>query len=1091
MNVLRCPRRIGLILGVLLAFPAMGVTIVAAQDIMTKGIIGGTVVDATGGVMANVQVTVTGEIEKRTVATDQTGRFEVPNLLPGSYAVKAELTGFKTTTMSNVVVNVGRTTSMRLVMQVGNIVEQVVVTSGAEAVDLTSTSISSNLNEKLFENLPLARAVTSLFYLAPGATDGVISANNASRANPSISGGSALDSLYIADGVNVTDSAFGGFGVFSRSYGSLGVGITTSYVQEVQVKTGAFEPQYGQAEGGIVNIITKSGTNEYHGEVWGYGQPKTWEGLRNQRDDFAVNKFGKYLHPENYDTGVDLGGPIPLTGKRLFFFGSYNPTIQRMIVQGAEGSGLMNLLGTSAERQYSKNYAAKIDANLATAHQVNLSIFGDPTTTNVAPWRIIGASSIDNLTANSSLDYGTRNMAARYTGSLSPTWTVNASYSWGHNHFNESGFADYNQIVDRTQAARGNFTAVGLGFYEPTVNNTYRTTYDTQKIVKFLGSHTFGLGYQYQRAYYSGVRDRSGPKYTVPATNADGTYNVNSKAVGKTMNAAWSLRTADSSCTLCPLLNVPGSGLVPVFLRQDRGEFGVPVFDTRSNYHSAYLQDTWRLNHYVSILAGYRWEQEQLIGSPGPSGNRNTYTFTDNWSPRFGVTIDPRGTGKTKIYYNFGRFTQYFPLDGAERSLSSELDITGGGFAPAYTIVNGRRIATLNQFGTVIPVVDAAHLLSKAAGGITTGSGSAVAVAAQDATNPILPGTKLGFAQEHMLGFEQELPHNLYLSVRYIDRRLMRIIEDAALDPPEDGAFLGAFGQTYFIGNINAKTDAGVNPIEFTYPIGGTVPAACDPSLVATATDRNNNPLGKFCFAALGKNGKPAGDPGADGIPDGFVDPVRIYRAVEIELNKRFSNNWQMLANWRIASLRGNYEGAFRNDNQQTDPSISSLFDFTPGAFNLLGDQFAVGPLNTDRRHVVNVYANYMLNKSVLKDRWGFLNGLNIGTGFHLQSGLPMSNLAAHPVYLNSGEVPLGGRGILGRNPTAIRIDLHFDYPLNITEKAKLAFVGDIFNITNTQTLFLINQLSESTFQQANPDFKQPTLWANPVSFRMGLKFSF
>ncbi len=930
--------------------------------------------------------------------------------------------------------------------------------------------------------------------VAPGATDGII-ANNASRANPSISGGSALDNLYVADGVNITDSAFGGFGVFSRSYGSLGVGITTSYVQEVQVTTGGFEPQYGQAEGGIVNIITKSGTNEFHGDVWGYGQPKTWEALRNQRDDYAVNKAGKVLHPENYDTGVDLGGPIPLTAKKLFFFGSFNPTINRTIVQGAQGSGLLNLLGTTAERAYSKNYAAKIDANIAAAHQVNLSIFGDPTSTNIGPYNTLN---IDNLSGDSQLDYGTRNMAARYTGSLSPTWTVNASYSWGHTHFDEFGYANVNQITDRTQAARGNFVALGRGFVEPTINNTYRTTYDTQTIFNFLGSHTFAVGYQYQRAYYSGVRDRSGPKFPVPATNADGTYNLSAFAVGKPMNAQWSLRKAPATCTLCPLLNVPGVGLEPIYLRQDRGEFGVPAFDTRSNYHSAYWQDTWRVNRHVSILAGYRWEMERLIGSPGVTGVRNTFPFTDNWSPRFGVTIDPFGTGKTKIYYNFGRFTQYFPLDAAERSLSAELDITGGAFIPAYTIVNGQRIATLNQYGTVTPLADAAHFISKAAGGITSGTGSTVNIAASDATNYILPGTKLGYAQEHLLGFEQQLPHNLFLTVRYHDRRLMRIIEDAALDPAEDGAFLGAFGQTYFIGNITGKLDVGTNPIEYTYPFLASdptllvgMPAACDPSLAATATDRLGNPISNFCFAPLGVNGKPAGSQIPDGVPDGYVDPVRIYRAVEIELNKRFSNNWQMIANWRIASLRGNYEGAFRNDNGQTDPSISSLFDFTPGLFNLLGDQFAIGPLNTDRRHVVNVYTNYSLTKSVLKNRWGFLNGLNIGTGFHLQSGLPMSNLAAHPIYLNAGEVPLGGRGALGRMPTALRIDLHLDYPLNLSERAKLAFVGDIFNITNTQTLNIINQFSESTYQQPNPDFKQPINWQLPVSFRMGLKFSF
>ncbi|MBZ5538366.1 MAG: carboxypeptidase regulatory-like domain-containing protein [Acidobacteriia bacterium] len=1062
------------------------------QDV-TKGGISGMVVDSSGAVIPKAQVTLSGEIEKRSVTTNDEGRFEFPNLIPGLYTVKAEMAGFKAMTVSNVTVYVGKTSGLKIALEVGNVSQVVEVQAGADTVDLSSSAVSSNLNVQLYENLPLQRGVTSLFYLAPGANTGVVDPGRtgSSSANPSVSGGSALDNMYIADGVNITDSAFGGFGVFTRSYGSLGVGITTSYVQEVQVKTGGFEPQYGQAEGGIVNIITKSGTEQYHGDAWGFFQPKSFEANRFQRDDFAVNKVGEFLHPENYDFGVDLGGPIPGTGKKLFFFGSFNPSIQRTIEQGAAGSGILTLLGETAQRAYSKNYALKIDANIHTGHQINFSIFGDPTTTNNAPWSSLN---IDNLTANSILDYGTRSMAWRYSGTLSPTWTVNSSFSWGHNHFNETGFADINNLVDRTQTERGNFTAVGRGFVEPTQNDTYRYSADTQKIFKALGSHTLALGYNYQRAYYSGNRDRSGPKFLIPTTNADGTYKVPSIAAGQTTNATWSLRI-DNACTLCPILNVPGTGdnagPQHVYLRQDRGEFGVPVFDTRSNYNSAYLQDTWRVNSHVTILAGYRWEQEQMIGSPGPSGKRNHYTFTDNWSPRFGVTIDPLGHGKTKIFYNFGRFSEYFPLDAAERSLSSELDFTGARIAPAFTTVAGQRIATLNQFGTVTPILDAAHLVTGAVGG----SGTSVSVSAQDAVNPILPGTKLGFAQEHMIGFEQQLPHGFVLSARYIDRRLKRIIEDAAVEPIEDGAGnlggLGLFGQTYFIGNISSHTDAAVNPIEFTFPTGGAIPGKCDPSTVASLVDRNGAPLGNFCFASLGVNGQPAGNSGADGVPDGFVDPVHIYRAVEIEVNKRLSNNWQLLANWRIASLRGNYEGHFRNDNGQTDPGISSLFDFTAGDFNLLGDQFAVGPLNSDRRHVVNIYSNYGLNSAMLGDRWKFFNGLNLGVGFHIESGLPMSNLAAHPAYLNSGEVPLGGRGSLGRTPTDFRIDLHADYPFKITERVRFTVIGDIFNLTNSQTLRTIQQNSESTLGQANPDFKQPISWYNPISFRMGLRLSF
>ncbi len=747
-----------------------------------------------------------------------------------------------------------------------------------------------------------------------------------------------------------------------------------------------------------------------------------------------------------------------------------------------------------------------MDFNLSSNHQFNFSVFGDPTTTNVAPFASLN---IDNTTANSALDFGTRNFAVRYNGSLSSTWTVSASFSQGVNHFDEFGFDNFNQIVDRTQPARGNFTAIGRGFFEPTESTTYRGNIDTQKQKNFWGSHTFGLGYQYQRAFYSGTRDRSGPHYKVPATNADGSLPIDPLAVGQSLNAAWSLRVdpnfgsddPDSPpCTLCPILAIPGVGDRPVFLRQDRGEFGNPVFDTQSNYHSAYAQDTWRINRHITALLGYRWEQERVIGSIGPSGTRQAYSFTGQWSPRFGATFDPFGRGKTKIYYNFGRFHEYLPLDAAERSLSAEKDFTGGAFAPDFTVVNGVRRAVVNSFGTVTPVVDAAHFISKVAGGID----SSPTISAQDPSNPILPGTKLGYTNEHLIGFEQQLPHNFVISVRYIDRRIGRIIEDAAVVAPEAAAF---FGQTYFIGNINSKVDAAVNPQATKLPanfvpIFAPVPNPDDPDdhsldritnlpsgspgcirglYNPKVTNSAGDVLGQICYAPLGKNGQPAGDPGADGVPDGFANPIRTYRAVEIELNKRFSNGWQLLSNWRIASLRGNYEGHFRNDNGQSDPGISSLFDFTAGEFNLLGDQFAVGPLNTDRRHIVNIYASYLLDgaRNLYFKR---LSGLNTGLGIHMETGIPISEFLAHPVYLNAGEIPVGGRGKLGRTPSSAQLDLHFDYPWKISERTRMTFVANLFNVTNSQKIRTINQFRESTAGQLNPDFTKPASY--PIATR-------
>ena len=1078
-----------------------------AQDIQTKGSLTGTIVDVNGDVIRNVEVTISGQMTiDRVLTTNDAGVFEVQNLAPGIYRLKAERIDFKTTSISQVGVFVGKVTALKLMLEAGNISEMIDVSDSSAAIDMSSTAVGGNLSDQLFHDIPLQRGVASVFYLAPGTTDSL----GGGVANPSISGGSPLDNLYIADGVNITDSAFGGLGVFSRVYGTLGTGINTSFIKEVQVKTGGFEPQYGQSQGGIINIVTQSGGNEYHGALYGFARPQSFEATRRQADDFSVNKFGKILHQENYDVGLNAGGYLPGLRNNLLFFGSFNPTIRREIVRGAarsandiahgtgRDSGLFLLLGDTARRYRTLNYAFKLDYTFNQNNTLAFSIFGDPTRTNLAPIR---ALNIDNTTANSKLDFGTRNIAVRYNSVISPTWTLSAAFSQGKSHFDESGFADFNLITDRTQPARGNFRAIGLGPVEPTEGKTYRLTIDTSKQFSFFGMHTFGVGYQYQRALLSGSLQSSGPRFAIPATNATGVPLTTiagpgaAIAIGQQWSPRFNLFTAAPSCTLCPFLNIPGEGDRRVFLR-GQGEFGEPVFDTRSNYHAAYIQDTWRFNRYVTALLGLRTEQERLIGSPGATtGKRAAYSFTGQWAPRFGVTVDPMGHGRAKVSYNFGRFFEYIPLDLPERALSNFFFGFGpAGFAPDFFIDDtGRRRARLNEFGVVIPVVDAAHFLNRAAGGL----GGIPLFSEQDPTSPILPGSKLGFAQEHVLGFEQHLPRNFVVSVRYLDRRLKRIFEDAAVTSPESSAF---FGQTYIMGNINSRLDAAVNPISHVLPptfvpqfdendLPTNLPQGCAATLFTDVHDFQGNLLGFVCYEANGANGRPAGDSGADGTPDGFPNPVHIYRAVEIELNKRFSNNWQLLSNWRIANLRGNFEGHFRNDNNQTDPAISSLFDFTEGEFELLGDQNAIGPLNTDRLHVVNVYGSYDFDEKGFRGFGGSLEGLTVGAGLHMESGVPISEFLAHPVYLNPGEVPVGGRGKVGRTPFYARLDLHANYPWQISERMKLNFIVDIFNVTNSRKVRLPNQFRESTAGQLNPDFLQPQLFHLPFNMRLGMRF--
>lgn len=1098
---------------------AFATTAVFAQDIQTKGSIGGVVHDANGAALPGAKITVTGGQTTRETTSAGDGTFSVENLTPGLYDIVVEQAGFKKASATKVEVNVGKQSNLNLKLEAGDVSATVDVSASVASIDSSSTAVGKNLSDQLFQNIPVQRGVAGLFYLAPAVNDSL----GGGVANPSISGGSALDNLYIADGVNITDSAFGGLGTFSRSYGSLGTGINTSFIKEVQVKTGGFEPQYGQSTGGIVNIITQSGTNEYHGALYGYARPKSFEATRKQPDDFRVNKGGKLLHQENYDAGIDFGGPI--VKNKLFFFTSFNPTVGRAIVRGATGSGLLTLLGPEyARRTRTFNYAEKLDWNITSNHTLAFSLFGDPSKTNKSPFSSLN---IQNATAMSVLDFGTRNAALRYNGSLTPSWTLSASLSQNKNHFSELGFDNLNNISDATQTQAGSggtFTAVGRGFIEPTKGKTWRTEISTLKTVNFWGQHNIGIGYQYQKSFYAGTRDRSGPHFTVPTNNADGTNPLPATLpggqafAGQDLNAQFSLRIASNTdptvCPLCPIKNVAGAsdiglgaGNRRVYLLATRGEFGAVgkngVFDTFSNYHAGYAQDTWRFNKHVTAILGIRSEQERIVGNPGVTGKRVAYSFTNQWSPRIGFTVDPKGNGKMKVFYNFGRYFEYLPLDLAERSLSTEQDFYNGRYAPVFaTCVGpnaGQRCAVINQYGTVTPVIDNSHFLNRAVGGTGTGT----TISAQDPSSPILPGTKLGFAQEHVIGFEQQLPHDFVISFRYLDRRLKRIVEDAAVVSPE-GAFTN-LNQVYFIGNVNSKVDAATNPIPFKYAPGtadALKPAGCrnNPALPFNAvtnpiqfdnddvTDSNGATVGAICYALLGKNGQIAGSSIPDGVPDGFPDPIHIYKAFTIEVNKRFSNNWQLLSNWNISTLRGNFEGHFRNDNGQTDPGISSLFDFTAGEFSLLGDQFASGPLNSDRHHVVNVYGSYNFGH----DGWGkSLHGLTLAPAVHIESGVPINKLFAHPVYANAGEIPVGGRGSLGRTATYTRFDFHADYPWKISERASLKFIADFFNVFNSTKVRLPDQFFQNGIAVPNVDFLKPVSFYTPFNMRLGMRFEF
>jgi hypothetical protein len=1124
-----------------------------AQRGATRGNLAGTVFDSSKAVVPGAEVTITGPLGKQTQTTNGQGAFNFGDLVPGSYSVRVQKEGFKSSVLPNITVLINNTATVNMTLETGAVETTVEVSSKAAGVDTTSSSINANLDDQFYDSIPVARNVSSVIMLAPGVvsglgtsagTDSMTLAQGSANtdANPSVSGASGLENLYVADGVVLNDPAFGGLGGFSPNYGAIGTGITPAFVKEVEVKTAAFEPQYGHSTGGVVQIVTKSGGQKLHGTIGGYFQPQSWTATYANKDDFnPTNQIGRHITNADWEGDFELGGYIPGPLKdHLFFFGALNPTFFHNYVAPGSKSGLFQTNPLVDRRTNTFAYAGKLTYLVSNRVTFEGSVFGDPAHTNHTEWTSLASA---NSTSYSKWDYGTRNADGRIAASLSPTWTLDASYNYAWNHFTETPAVTGYPIEDQTQTAglpgqAGDFQALGVPFMENYRSNTQSLAFDTIKIFRAGGNHSISFGYLWQNPHYNSQTIYSIPKYAIPGTNATGGTNAGTSAgAGQLSDAELQLQFpanwdpvsqswTGQICTLCPLMNIPGySNPQPVTLFQVRGRFDGGISPTVGKYHSAYVNDSWEMGTHATLDLGLRWEQQRLAGKSGHA------FFNDQWSPRVGFIVDPVGDRKSKIYTQFSRLAFVLPLDLAVRELGGEDDNLNEYWAPESD-ANGNVV--LNQFGTVNFIPDAAHLLNNANGGIPTPASLSI----QSGGEPFTPGIRMEYNDEFVVGAEHQFSGGFTASVRYIDRRMKRVVEDEVGQSVEQLTALannnGSF--TYVLGNPSSKQAVFVTPNEITWvPTPAQLDAyntscvvACDPVALGPPTgcfDSANNltpftsgPMfntfgalqGAACFPSVNgapnlvldpATGKMITNPaalfGGEYFPNGgcqfchpglYPDPQRNYRAVEFEVNKSFSNNWQMRANFRIGSLRGNYEGAYRNDNRQSDPGISSLFDLTDGKLGLLGSQLGIGPLNTDRKYVLNVFPSYTIASGLVKN-------LTLGVGVNVESGIPWTTLAAQQIYGNPGEVPLNGRGDLGRSPVTGTVSTHVEYPWKFGESKQMKFGFDAFNIGNMRRTIQTTQFVDLGFGVINQDGPTgnhiPLTFAAPFSARASVAFTF
>jgi hypothetical protein len=990
------------------AFVLASSTLAVGQE-TTTGSITGQVVDDQGGVIPGATVTLTSAQGTKTFVTDENGRFFAPFLTPGRYAVRVELGGFSPLDRKEIEVRLGQRIEIpNLVLRVGGLQETVEVVGGSPVIDTSSTTAGGVLDSDALKHIPVGRQLSDTLYLVPG----VSSSGQVGQANPSIAGGSGLENQYIVDGVNITNTGYGALGSYSIVFGSLGTGVTYDFIKETQVKTAGFEAEYGQATGGVVNVVTQSGTNEFHGAAYGYLRPDFLEDDYRQltTENGTVNRTASQFS----DFGISVNGPV--LKDRIFFFAAFNPQFQRTTFVAPEGFPLRELGELDRERRI-LSYAGKLTYQINGNHRLDASFFGDPAEGENGPQRITSLLRTDTAGFSELAKYGGHNQVLKYDGILTPNWLVEASAARATNTIEEVPSVDEWSFLDSTVTP--NVRSGGIGFYE--VGNdgeNLQFQLKSTNIVEAFGNHQIRYGAQFEDIRYDNVIQRTGPTFTLP----DGSQTVTGAEV--------------------TILPDPTFGRVFRVTRANTGN----VRPTEQRYWSFFLQDTWQIGKRLTLRPGIRYEQQKLIGSDSPAlcheGDSRPgagdgpgaaipceFQWDGNWGPRIGAVYDPFANGKAKIYANWGRFYAKIPNDLAARALSADAGVARADYFDA---------------GLTQPIPEGVLAAEATRHFIPAGLGAAI----------IDPDSKSTYQDEFVGGVEVEALRGLNVGVRYVYRTMPRVLEDVGT-----AAFV-----LYDLGV------PGLESVEY--------------------------------FITNPRDGFP---PTVNGV-GAFEDPIHRYHAVEVTANRSFSENWSLVASYRWSRLRGTFEGFFRNDNGQSDPAITSLFDFPTNdptytqigvpQFGYRGDvrflgRAGQGPLPNDRTHQFKVFGNRAIG------------GLNLGVGFFASSGRPLTPMAANPNYDSDGEIPEAPRGsgietvdgFRERTPWEVTFDVHADYAIRFGER-RVVVLADVFNLFNREEPIDYDQNTEIGFQVANPDFgsaKAPggflSQFQTPRQVRVGLRF--
>ena len=612
----------------------------AILSAQTTGSIQGHVVDSKGRPVAGARVTLAGpgiQGERATV-TDAGGAYHVGLLPPGLVTVTATKEGLNTA-KAQAQVGLDRTASVELKMAaIASATVEVLETS--QTLDLKGTTVGGNYTSDTILNLPTSRDFANIALLAPGVTSESMSGGNQGF---KIYGSSGAENSYLVDGINATNV----------EYGTQGKRIPMEFVQEFQVKTGGYEAEYGKATGGIINVITKSGGNEFTGDLFAYSEGQAFKTGNTHVNDSNLRTKPLLLENKTSEYGFDVGGPI--IKDQLWFFAAYdrrtNTQTSQVRVPGPDN-------GLKAPTDSTRDlYAVKLTWRLADNQTLIASILGDPekVTGAVAPPQG-AASTWDGIHKIGGTDFSLR---YELTGK---DWFLQLQGSQ-HQEKN-SNLGGLGAGLVQTIHATTSLTTGGFGRFD---DKDFTRKNMTGSFTYYLGHHELKAGFDFQTDTAAISRGYSGGQQVTDY--GDGTYS----------HYYWTVAGADVN-------NAPSI-----------------IFKASPKHESSgfYLQDKWSVTNALTLNLGARLDTTLIKDQHGAT----KINLKDQWAPRLGLVWDWAGKGQDKLYVSLSRFYEQVPLDLVIRSFSDESNPTIFNFSPTSLTPNAAA-GTSSIVGSYIEPVD-------------------------------------------------------------------------------------------------------------------------------------------------------------------------------------------------------------------------------------------------------------------------------------------------------------------------------------------------------------------------------------------------